>query len=126
VYLNRDPVDFRKAINGLVLIIEQVMALSPFADALFLFCNKQRDKLKAVYWDQTGFVLWYKRLEQAQCKWPLRADESVVVLSEEQLHWLLRGFDIVQMQVDRQAMREPDRADSACRRTCPGPRLSMI
>jgi transposase len=98
VYLHRDPVDFRKAINGLVLIIEQEMALSPFADALFLFCNKQRDKLKAVYWDQTGFALWYKRLEKAKFKWPLRADESVVVLSEEQLHWLLRGFDIVQMR----------------------------
>ena len=48
VYLHREPVDFRKAINGLVLIIEGEMALSPYADALFLFCNKQRDKMKAV------------------------------------------------------------------------------
>jgi len=51
VYLHRDVVDFRKSINGLVLIAEQEMALSPFADALFVFCNKNRDKLKLVYWD---------------------------------------------------------------------------
>ena len=54
VYLHREAVDFRKSINGLVLIVEQEMALSPFADALFVFCNKSRDKLKLVYWDQTG------------------------------------------------------------------------
>ena len=95
VYLHRDPVDFRKAINGLVLIIEQEMALSPYADALFLFCNRQRDKLKAVYWDTTGFCLWYKRLEKARFAWPRQAEDAVLTLSEEQLHWLLRGFDTV-------------------------------
>ena len=46
VYLHRDFVDFRKAINGLVVIVEQEMELSPFDDALFIFCNKARDKLK--------------------------------------------------------------------------------
>jgi len=97
-YLHRDPVDFRKAINGLVLIIEQEMALSPYADALFLFCNRQRDKLKVVYWDTTGFCLWYKRLEQARFAWPRKAEKNVLTLSEEQLHWLLRGFDITRMQ----------------------------
>ncbi|MDT8452692.1 MAG: IS66 family insertion sequence element accessory protein TnpB [Gammaproteobacteria bacterium] len=44
IYLYRDPVDFRKAINGLVLIVEQQMQLSPFSEALFVFCNKSRDK----------------------------------------------------------------------------------
>ena len=50
IYLHREPVDFRKSINGLTLIVEQEMKLSPFSDALFVFCNKSRDKLKAVYW----------------------------------------------------------------------------
>jgi len=97
VYLHREPVDFRKAINGLVLIIEGEMALSPYADALFLFCNKQRDKMKVVYWDETGFCLWYKRLEKAKFKWPRKLDADIVELTEEQLHWLLRGFDIARM-----------------------------
>lgn len=98
VYLHREPVDFRKAINGLVLIIEQEMELSPYAQALFLFCNRQRDKLKVVYWDETGFCLWYKRLEQAKFAWPRKLDDAVVELTEEQFHWLLRGFDITRMQ----------------------------
>ncbi len=41
IFLHRDPVDFRKAINGLALIVEQQMQLSPFEDGLFVFCNKQ-------------------------------------------------------------------------------------
>lgn len=97
VYLHREPVDFRKAINGLVLIIEQDMVLSPYSTALFLFCNRQRDKLKVVYWDETGFCLWYKRLEKARFAWPRKLDDAVVELTEEQFHWLLRGFDITRM-----------------------------
>ena len=98
VYLHRDPVDFRKAINGLVVIIEHSMLLSAYADALFVFCNRGRDKLKIVYWDETGFCLWYKRLEKARFQWPRKADKDVLELSEEQFHWLLRGFDIARMQ----------------------------
>ena len=46
VYLHREVVDFRKAINGLVVIVEQQMQLSPYSDAVFVFCNRGRDKLK--------------------------------------------------------------------------------
>lgn len=52
VYLHREAVDFRKAINGLVVIVEQEMQLSPYADAVFVFCNRARDKLKVVYWER--------------------------------------------------------------------------
>ena len=71
IYLHRDSVDFRKSINGLVTIVEQEMQLSPFAPALFVFCNRNRDRVKVLYWDQTGFCLWYKRLEKEKFKWPL-------------------------------------------------------
>ena len=98
VYLHRDPVDFRKAINGLVVIIEQSMEHSPFEDALFVFTNRRADKLKVVYWDETGFCLWYKRLEKQRFKWPRKAEDGVLSLSEEQFHWLLRGLDIARMQ----------------------------
>ena len=95
VYLHRDAVDFRKSINGLVLIVEQGMALSPFADALFVFCNKSRDKLKLVYWDRTGFCMWYKRLEKDKFKWPRHSEEPVLDLTEQQWQCLLSGNDIV-------------------------------
>ena len=62
IYLYREPVDFRKAIDGLAPIVEQDMNLSAFEIAVFVFCNKGRDKVKALYWDKTGFCLWYKPL----------------------------------------------------------------
>jgi len=98
VYLHREPVDFRKSINGLSIIVEAEMVLSPLSGALFVFCNKKRDKLKLLYWDNSGFALWYKRLEQEKFKWPRRAPETVLELTEEQLHWLLSGYDITRMQ----------------------------
>ena len=94
IYLHRDPVDFRKSINGLSTIVEQQMKLSPFADALFVFCNKRRDKLKVLYWDSTGFCLWYKRLEKDKFKWPRKDSQATIALGNEQMDWLLRGFDI--------------------------------
>lgn len=101
VYLHREFVDFRKAINGLVEIIESEMELSPYADAVFVFCNRGRDKLKVIHWDRTGFVLWYKRLEESKYAWPRRYEEAVIELTNEQLQWLLSGYDIVKMRGHR-------------------------
>lgn len=98
VYLHRDPVDFRQSINGLVATVEQAMQLSPFADALFVFCNKNGDKVKVLYWDQTGFCLWYKRLEQDRFQWPRQHPAGTMTLSAEQWQWLLQGYDIRNMK----------------------------
>lgn len=98
VYLHRDYVDFRKAINGLVEIIESQMSLSPYQDAIFVFCSKTKDKLKVIHWDRTGFVMWYKRLEKSKYAWPVRHDDEVIELTAEQWQWLLSGYNIVLMQ----------------------------
>jgi transposase len=101
VYLHRDPVDFRKSINGLSLIVEHEMTVSVFDAALFVFCNKRRNKLKILYWDNSGFCLWYKALEKEQFKWPRKANNDIVELTSEQFDWLLRGFDIGRMQAHK-------------------------
>lgn len=98
IYLHRDPVDFRKAINGLSLIVSQEMRLSPFDRALFVFCNKRRTQLKVLYWDNTGFALWQKRLEKEHFKWPKRAASEKLTINHEQWCWLLRGFDYTQIK----------------------------
>ena len=95
VFLYRDYVDFRKSINGLSTIVEQQMQLSPLTGSVFVFCNKGRDKLKVLYWDKTGFALWYKRLEKDKFKWPTKLNAQSLNLSEQQLHWLLDGFDVL-------------------------------
>ena len=95
IYLHRESVDFRKSINGLALIVEQEMQLSPLAPALFVFCNKNRDRVKVLYWDRTGFCLWYKRLEKAKFKWPLKYPEQTMSLNETDWQRLLSGYDIL-------------------------------
>lgn len=98
VYLHREPVDFRKQLNGLAAVVEQEMAHSLYARALFVFCNRHTTQVKAIYWDATGFCLWHKRLEKAHFRWPRHALEAVVTLNPEQWDWLLRGFDIAKMK----------------------------
>lgn len=95
IFLYKDAIDFRKSINGLVLVIEQELERSAFEPALYVFCNRARDKLKILYWDNTGFALWYKRLEKARFKWPTQIQTTTLTLSEQQLQWLLSGYDVI-------------------------------
>lgn len=71
VYLYPDFVDMRKSIDGLAALVEQETDQSPFFAMIFVFCNRQRDKVKLLYWECNGFVLWYKRLEKFRFKWPV-------------------------------------------------------
>jgi transposase len=97
IYLHRTPVDFRKSINGLAVVVQEGMAISPFSESLFVFGNRSRNKIKVLYWDKTGFCLWYKRLENDKFKWP-RAGDVVLNLSSEQFSWLLRGLDMLKLK----------------------------
>lgn len=92
VYLYAEPVDMRKSIDGLSALVEQGMALSPLDEALFVFCNRGRDKIKLLCWERNGFIVWYKRLEKQRFKWP-KAGETLSLKGQE-LNWLLDGFDI--------------------------------
>ena len=95
VFLYRDFVDFRKAINGLAALVEDELNRDAYTGALFVFCNKAKDKLKILYWDKTGFALWQKRLEKQKFKWPCKINGNEFSLSTEQLDWLLSGYDVL-------------------------------
>ena len=95
IYLYRQYVDFRKSINGLTLLVESELNLPVLSGALFIFCNKSQDKLKILYWDKTGFALWYKRLDRDKFKWPKKEKENALNLTEEQFKWLLSGHSII-------------------------------
>jgi transposase len=95
VYLCRDPVDLRKSIQGLSVLVEQTLGLDPFAPRLFVFCGRRRDKIKILYWERSGFVLWYKRLEKARFAWlECDADDATVAIAGRELNWLLDGIDV--------------------------------
>ena len=93
VYIHKDFVDFRMAINGLSIIVQESMAMDPYSTALFVFTNRRRNRVKILYWERNGFCLWQKRLERDRFAWPA-GDDEVISIDGESLNWLLDGFDI--------------------------------
>lgn len=100
VYLYRDPVDFRKSYRGLSLLVEQELGHNPFSGLLYVFSNRNRSKIKCLFWEETGFVLYYKALSEERFQWP-RADADLISITGEQLNWLLNGYDIALMKPHR-------------------------
>jgi len=92
IFLCPGTTDLRKAVNGLSAIVQENMKQDPFSGSAFLFCNRDRKLLKAVYWDRTGFWLSQKRLEQDKFPWP-HDEEAARELTAEELHMLLAGID---------------------------------
>lgn len=96
VYLACGYTDMRKSINGLMAIVEGSFRLDPFSEALFVFCNRNRDRLKILQWDGDGFWLHFKRLEKGRFRWPQPGSEATMTLSAEELHILLGGAKVEQ------------------------------
>lgn len=95
IYMAQGYTDLRKGIDGYASIIQDHFHLDPFTDALYIFCNRQRNKIKCLYWDGTGFWLLYKRLEKGHFKWK-KDEDGALILTQQQLQWLLEGLKIEQ------------------------------
>ena len=77
---------FGNNIDGLALLVQRKFNLDPFSNALFVFCNRKRDKLKILFWDKNGFWLYYRRLESGHFNWPQIKDTGhTLAVSEQQL-----------------------------------------
>lgn len=96
VYLACGYTDMRKSINGLSILVEGSFKLDPFDGALFVFCNRNRDRVKILEWDGDGFWLHFKRLEKGHFRWPQPGSEATMTLSAEELHILLGGAKVEQ------------------------------
>ena len=94
VYLACEVTDIGKSIHGLAAIVESSFALDPFSNAVFVFCNRGRDRLKILEWDGDGFWLHFKRLEKGRFKWPAESEEATMTLTAEELTFLLGGAKI--------------------------------
>ena len=93
IYLHSGATDMRKSFDGLSGIIRGNFGGDPADGSLFLFVNKRRDRIKALWWDGDGFVLWYKRLEQGTFETvpPIRSGEARVQIDSTQLAMILGG-----------------------------------
>ena len=99
IYLCTTPADMRRGFDGLSGMAESLMNQDPLSGHLFVFRNRNRDKLKILYWDQDGLAIWYKRLEQGTFQFPTdgkTSDEVAagVEISNSELSLLLGGIDL--------------------------------
>lgn len=97
IYICLEPVDFRKGIRSLAIVVESVLCRKSMTGQLFVFRNRGWDKVKILYWERNGFCLWQKQLEQDRFHWPTPKQGHMVVTGE-QLNWLLDGYNIALMK----------------------------
>jgi transposase len=97
IFLYRQPVDFRLGYRGLSAIVEQELEHNPFDGGLYAFVNRNHNKIKCLFWEDNGFVLYYKSLAEEKFHWP-KASEEVIPLTGQQINWLLDGYNIEKMK----------------------------
>lgn len=98
IYLALGSTDLRKSIDGLAALVQEGFSLDPFSPSLFVFCNRQRDKLKILQWEHNGFWLHYRRLEKGKFKWPAKNGAGTITIDHRQLRWLLDGLSLTQRE----------------------------
>jgi transposase len=89
----------------LASIVEGSFKLNLFDDALFVFCNRNRDRIKILEWDGDGFWLYFKRLEKGRFRWPALGEEATMTLTGEELSILLGGTR-VELKLKRNEVTE--------------------
>ena len=96
VYLACGHTDMRKSINGLSAAVQGSFALNPFDGALFVFCNRDRNRIKILEWDGDGFWLYFKRLEKGHFRWPEQGDSRTMSLTAQELEVLIGSAKLTQ------------------------------
>ena len=92
IFVCRQPADMRKSFDGLSCLCREFLGQDPTSGQVFVFFNRRRDQVKALWWDTTGYAIWYKRLE-AGCFHP-NARQGVI--SQVELSLILEGIEIKQ------------------------------
>lgn len=94
IYLASEPVDLRRGHDGLFAIVRNQWQMDPFAGHLFAFVGRRGNRIKILFWDRGGFVIYYKRLERSRFRLPhIREGATRITLDATQLGMLLDGID---------------------------------
>lgn len=97
IFIYTQPTDMRCGFNKLCMLTEHFMRQDPFSGHLFVFFNKRGDKCKILFWDRTGFVIWYKKLEEGTFeKISGKNNLSSIEVDIAKLTWILEGIDLFQ------------------------------
>lgn len=102
IYIACGYTDMRKSIDGLAALVQEHFKMNPFSPALYIFCGRRCDRIKALLWEGDGFLLLYKRLENGKFQWPRNKDE-LKPITWQQFRWLMEGLKPEQKKVIKPA-----------------------
>jgi transposase len=109
IILAAGPTDMRKGFDSLASAVETSMALDPFSGHLFVFRSRRGDRIKVLYWDTDGYVLWYKQLEKGCFRFPTGAaaqGAAHVEVKSADLMMIIDGVDLGSVRRQRRYSRE--------------------
>jgi transposase len=96
-FLYRRPTDMRKSFHGLVALTQSELKQDPLSGSLFVFLNRRRDRVKILYWGQSGFCIRYQQLEKGTYQIPNATtlqDQDTLEVTRSQLSLILDGIDL--------------------------------
>lgn len=106
IFLCTEPADLRKSFDGLAQMVREFLGADPLSGHLFVFRNKRGDRLKLLYWDETGYAIWYKRLEIGTFRFPpVRESGHGIEMRAADLTMILDGVDLSSVKRQRRYRR---------------------
>lgn len=106
IYLCTEPVDFRKGFDGLTGIVTSTLGHSVTDGSLFLFVNRKRDRIKALWWETGGLTLWYRRLEQGTVELPKpQSGQPHLTIDSVELAMWIAGVSLESARTRRKRMK---------------------
>jgi transposase len=118
IFLCTHHADLRKSFDGLAQLVREFLGADPLSGHLFVFRNKRSDRLKLLYWDEDGYAIWYKRLEEGTFVFPAadatrtKTGEYGVTIRPAELAMLLDGIDLTNVKRRKRYQRPPASASS--------------
>ncbi len=104
VFVHTAPTDMRRSFDRLACLVQEVLHQDPFSGHLFVFVNRAGDRMKILFWDRSGYALFYKRLEEGVFHLPAE-DEVGVEIDVPRLALILEGLDLAGAQQQKRFTR---------------------
>ena len=98
IFVASDAVDMRMGHDGLFAIVRERWKKDPFTGYLFVFFGRAHDRVKVLFWDRGGFVIYYKRLERGRFRWRPKEGDAHAEIDGTDLTMLLDGIDVRQVR----------------------------
>ena len=109
IWMSAQPVDLRRGVDGLMALVRSQWESDPYSGHLFVFVSRGRNRVKILFWDRGGFVVYYKRLEQGTFQLPrVEPGQNRVELDPAELGLILEGIDL-SAAIHRKRYRRPNK-----------------